>query len=222
MVASVALILGGFFWLTRPRIVELREHPLPTRVNVDYEIFDVVLADMLVTDKSTEDSDIARSITPLLQLALGQLTRTTIPAEKKSDARLVVNVKSQEGYPEEIRGSNDIWSILAKNQIDPEILQDVNDRNRRGVRYLLTAYKPENPAIAVRDLEADPRWGDYLQAFDLPNWAFLELPGYSSDGKTAVLKLTFGPTPHGAWGVYLLKRTGGRWVILDKQFLFLT
>lgn len=39
------------------------------------------------------------------------------------------------------------------------------------------------------------------------------LPGYSSDGTTALVRLAFGPTPHGASATYLLRRGGSQWRI---------
>jgi hypothetical protein len=196
MVASVALLLGGYYWVTRPRSVELRAHPLPTRVNADHDIFDVVLSDLLVN----KDFLRRRAVEPGVDLVL--------------DAR------SQVGYPEDAESCDSSWAILGRNQVAPEILQNMNDRNPSGVEFLLTGYKPEDPTIVVRDLAADPDTSNFLTAYDLPSWVKVKLPGYSSDGGTAVLKFGFGPTPHGAGGVYLLRKLNGRWEVLDKEIYY--
>lgn len=41
----------------------------------------------------------------------------------------------------------------------------------------------------------------------------LYLPGYSSDGKYALVRFSFGPTQHGADAVYLLERQTDRWTV---------
>jgi hypothetical protein len=45
----------------------------------------------------------------------------------------------------------------------------------------------------------------------------MHLPGYSRDGLTALVDFTFGPTPHGAVGFYLLKKVKGRWEIVECE-----
>ena len=44
-------------------------------------------------------------------------------------------------------------------------------------------------------------------------WVMFCLPGYSVDGNTALVRLSFGPSPHGATATYLVKRSGNTWVI---------
>jgi hypothetical protein len=39
------------------------------------------------------------------------------------------------------------------------------------------------------------------------------LPGYSQDGRSAVVRFWFGPSAHGAIATYRLTRKGGHWKI---------
>jgi hypothetical protein len=44
-------------------------------------------------------------------------------------------------------------------------------------------------------------------------YAIAWLPAYSEDAKTALVRVYFGPTPHGATATYLLVRQNGEWTI---------
>jgi len=47
-----------------------------------------------------------------------------------------------------------------------------------------------------------------MSSLETPN-----LPGYSSDGQTALLVFRLGPSSHGAVGYYCLTKRAGRWAI---------
>jgi hypothetical protein len=48
------------------------------------------------------------------------------------------------------------------------------------------------------------------------------LPGYSEDGRTAVVRFMFGPEPHGATGSYMLVKEGDGWKVKWRFFLYYT
>jgi len=51
-------------------------------------------------------------------------------------------------------------------------------------------------------------------------YAHVWLPGYSADGRTAVVRFLFGPTPHGASATYLLTRDDGGWAVRKWTFVY--
>ena len=55
------------------------------------------------------------------------------------------------------------------------------------------------------------------RATELP-WVEVFLPGYSEDGKRAVLRFSYGPNPHGAAGTYLLAKTNKTWNVVWRVF----
>jgi hypothetical protein len=55
---------------------------------------------------------------------------------------------------------------------------------------------------------------------DVRAMAVLWLPAYSSDGRTAVVRFSFGPTAHGATATYLLARGVGGWRVTRWAFAF--
>lgn len=185
-IAVVAVILGGYFWLTREPAVELRLPTQSPRVNVDHEILEIVLSDLLEDKRFNHFGE----------------------GEKK---RLILDARSEEGVFMELRDWHELKKSLEDEGIDPEIIDDFNDRNPRKVRFDLTGYKPANLGIIVRDLESIG-----LRRFDMPPWVQTWLPAYSKDGRVALLRFWFGPSPHGSGGFYLLKKANGRWEILGK------
>src|ERR1700737_4457534 len=79
-VAVVSLILGGYFWMARPRTIELRMAPQPLRANVDHEIFDIVLTELLANDDFLSSRD----------------------RDGKQVSRIVFSSMTEEGYPEDL------------------------------------------------------------------------------------------------------------------------
>jgi hypothetical protein len=55
---------------------------------------------------------------------------------------------------------------------------------------------------------------------DAKAYAIVFLPGYSKDGRTAVVQFDFGPTPHGASATYLLVRTEGGWTVTQSALVY--
>ena len=185
-IAVVALVFSGIVLVFGPREVELRPHPHPARMNGDHDIFDIVLADLLEDEGFNHFAE----------------------GEKK---QLILGTTSEQGVSMEVGDLPDLKKALEDKGIDLEILGDFHDRNPRGVRFDLTDYKPANPGIAVRDLETIG-----YDRSDKPPWVQTWLPAYSKDGKVALLRFWFGPSPHGSGGFYLLKKVEGRWAIIKK------
>jgi hypothetical protein len=55
---------------------------------------------------------------------------------------------------------------------------------------------------------------------DAKNYVWLLAPGYSSDGKTAIVRLSFGPTAHGATATYLLVKEKGKWKVRQRRISY--
>lgn len=74
-------------------------------------------------------------------------------------------------------------------------------------------HKPEPGELTRRNMEQ--------RRPDVKAWVLIPyLPGYSEDRNTAVVKFTFGPTTHGAFGVCLLAKRDGRWVVKWKDLAY--
>jgi hypothetical protein len=198
-VAVVSVILGGYFWMARPRTVELRMAPLPFRANVDHEVFDIVLTDLLVNDEFLFSKD----------------------RDGKQAARIVFSSMTEEGYPEDpehIGGY--LGDLVSEKKVDKDVVENCIDRNPPKVRFSLTEYHPSNPGIVVQDLTEEEHFLGIKQSNPNRGWVEVQLPGYSRDGQTALLRFTFGPTPHGSDGFYLLRKVKGRWEIIAKRLSY--
>ena len=103
------------------------------------------------------------------------------------------------------------------HRIPPVIRADLRRRNPNEPISLAT-FKPVSKKILVRDLDGLHRFGKFEEKY--PNaQAYVEtwLPGYSKDGQSAVLRTSFGPTPHGATATYMLAKKDGRWTVVWRK-----
>jgi hypothetical protein len=98
-----------------------------------------------------------------------------------------------------------VMASLKKRNVHPASLKGMRDRN---------------PKIVVDDLYRYPARRDFefwkaLSKRHPRAIAYVEswLPGYSKDGRRAVLRFGFGPNPHGATATYLLIQHNGRWKV---------
>jgi len=88
----------------------------------------------------------------------------------------------------------------------------------------LAAWTFSGDTILISDLNATMKKAKYpLSAFEdtypqARGWARIRLPGYTRNGATAVVRLTVGPTPHGATATYLLKRQADGWSVIWRVY----
>jgi len=100
------------------------------------------------------------------------------------------------------------WSVPEDARLDMERRTDARER--------FALQKGNLPAfIRLQDFESDPP-GNYFDFAKRSPEARCSIslwpPGYTADRQRAVIRFTFGPTPHGASAVYLLeRRADGLW-----------
>ena len=163
----------------------------------------------------------------------------TVPAMEKK--RVVVLHRVTAG-PSGYLAAHQIQSDLRDHSVPSDALADLELRNS-GIRQTpamdvalpdkpgtpLDGLAPTAPNVVVADLDKLPP-GDslglrgpyetfattYPQAKGYVNaW----LPGYSTNGRRAVVRFLCGPTPHGASATCLLEKdAGGRWNVLWCDF----
>jgi hypothetical protein len=73
----------------------------------------------------------------------------------------------------------------------------------------LFEFTKEDTSFNFRELHSDAR-------------AFVSLwrPGFTRDGKQAVVRFMFGPSPHGAAATYLLERRGNEWHVVHHSLSY--
>jgi hypothetical protein len=194
VVAGVAMGLAGFLWVVRRPTFDLEPAPLPRWANPDHEIYDIVLSDLI--DNPEFDYTIGQTGSKKTQILLNQRTLRPVTREFLSFSR----------WPRE-------------NNVTQEVLNDLVARNPRGVRYELVDYQPGSRDITVALLSDKELRGAYDLRFPgACGYVVPHLPGYSRDGKTALLHFSISPVgDHPAWGYYLLEKTEGRWKITRKH-----
>jgi hypothetical protein len=116
---------------------------------------------------------------------------------------------------------NEHWTL-------PEgILESLEKRNAKPVSLKdaalgLHIVREDLDALSKDDPE-HPHWEFTLEFNvekkypDAKNYVWLWAPGYSSDGKTAIVRLSFGPTAHGATATYLLVKEEGKWKVRQRR-----
>jgi hypothetical protein len=74
--------------------------------------------------------------------------------------------------------------------------------------------------IVVVDIEG-MGWKAFVKAYPKPRgYVEAALPGYSDDGKRAVVFATFGPSSHGAMATAVLEKSGDKWVVKWHRLFF--
>jgi hypothetical protein len=114
---------------------------------------------------------------------------------------------------------------LARRQTVPEdVGNSLRARNAAGPTSL-ASFKSTSPKILVGDLSEVPEGDDWQEEFekrfpDAKGYIKAWLPGYSRDGRTAVLRFRVGPTPHGAVGTYFFEKSNGLWKVKWKHIIY--
>jgi hypothetical protein len=169
----------------------------PESVNLDHDLFDIVLSD-LIDNEDFEPATGGRRVEKC-QIVFGD---TTLVGPGKIGASLAA------------------W--FRDKPIPDEVKNSFLERNPQGKRFLLAGYQPSNSKILVRDLrQVDQDLGFASQFPDARGYVESYLPAYSRDGRTALVLFSFGPTPHGAIGCYLLHKASGFWMISERMIAYL-
>ena len=190
-VAILGLIIACYHWVFCPTLVLVERARPPQSVSLDDEIFDIVLSD-LIENQEFNPATGGRGVEKH-QIVLGDTTMVGF------------------GRIGETRFGLDRW--CREKGIPLEVQDDFSIRNPKGKRCVLARYRPSNPNILVRALGPIDRDLGFSARFpDARGYVETHLPGYSRDGATALVVFTFGPTPHGATGCYLLGKMEGQCV----------
>lgn len=102
--------------------------------------------------------------------------------------------------------------------INPDAYESLVQRNSGSVS--ISALGIQDNGIVLADLNAlsdtaGVGWEDRFQkAFpQAKGYVYARLPGLTADGKTAVVRLTVGPSDHGETATWLLKKHHGKWQV---------
>lgn len=109
---------------------------------------------------------------------------------------------------------SDLFADLVRRNGDPVPMSDFGWRDSRIIVTDLDREMSDSSGGlfgAMEFWERHPKsWGHVA----------VSMPGYSTDGETAIVVADGGPSPHGEWWVFLVKRTGGRWRVVDRTLDF--
>jgi hypothetical protein len=164
----------------------------------------------------------------VLEATLNDLTSPRNPEHKRRfevpRREIVVNLKTIEfELDPDWDGETRNFDGVDARTVPAEILADLRRRSREPVKSLMD-FRPANRDIIVTDLDrttedAANRGEDSDETFrkEYPTaWGYVwaRLPGYSKDGRTAVVLFDGGPFGgHGLGWVYLLVKTGSKWEV---------
>jgi hypothetical protein len=194
-VTMLALTIACCHWVFRTTLVLVERARQPQSVSLDQDVFNIVLSDLI--ENAEFDPATGGRAVEKRQIIFGDTTRVGF------------------GRIGESRVGLDEW--CREKGIPLEVQDDLAIRNPKGKRFVLARYQPSNPNILVRALRSIDRGEGFPAQFpDARGYVETYLPGYSRDGATALVVFTFGPTPHGAMGCYLLGKVKGQWEILER------
>jgi uncharacterized protein (TIGR02246 family) len=166
----------------------------------DYAVLEAALDDLTSTENPEYRYQI-RNVGPRHEIVIDDNTWEHAPRDPGDESR---NIDRRDPRP-----------------IPDDIRADLRRRDD-GPPTSLADFRPANPRIIVRDLDElfGPAEGPLsaIAAFDerYPDaWGYVSthLPGYSTDGSSAVVVFEGGPSAHGLDWVYMLSRRGKRWEV---------
>lgn len=105
--------------------------------------------------------------------------------------------------------------------IAPDILESIVRRNAKPVS--LSSLAGGQPIILVDDSVLREDWLEVpgrFRGFTPKGEIKMSLPGYSKDGRAAVVEISFGWPIHGASGVFYLSRTNDGWRIDHRSYVY--
>lgn len=160
--------------------------------DVDRQIFEIVLADAIASE---EFVTMANSRKRKQKIVLAAKTAGS-SGLLLSDAQIRADTRDDD-----------------EKKIPSDVLADLQERNSRG-SISLTEFRPASPDIIVDDVSKLVEFDSFEERYpDAKAFVFAWLPGYAKDGRTAILRFYFGPTSHGATGIYFLTKVDGKWTI---------
>ena len=169
--------------------------PIANVPNVDQQVIEAALLDLL----ALSDSPVAARKAP--------------PAELRFAAQAsTYPVKAQQVL---MRHQKERWDALSKEQLDAAT-EAANDLVRR--HEAKETFAPFTPTDARVKVETQPRPTTIGSIYERPihTWS----PGYTRDGRYAVVFLSIPWSMHHADGTYLLERDGNGWKVLLRQFVY--
>lgn len=114
----------------------------------------------------------------------------------------------------QIKGDISQWTVPEEARLDMERRVDATEELPRSH---LPAF------IHILDFDERPPY-NILEFVDHGSeakcWVKLWPPGYTRDGRRAVVRFLFGPTSHGASATYLLQQCDGKWHIVHHSVAY--
>jgi hypothetical protein len=136
----------------------------------------------------------------------------------ENKAQIVLNEKTNGSGGFDDDQLNSEFGSAKEGGIPVPICADLRRRNS-AEPLSLSGFKPKNSKILVEELPDITQRGQFNFERKYPQAnTYVEawLPGYSKDGKTAVVRVRFGPSPHEGTATYLLENREGRWKVKWK------
>jgi hypothetical protein len=139
------------------------------------------------------------------------------------DGKTGVLVHSESAGPARLYLSDDQLradTMGEKWEVPAELREDLRRRNARRVPLGELAF---GKGAVTADMDKALRRDDWRPPENHPHvraYARVWLPAYSKDGRMAVVRFLFGPTPHGASATYLLTKRDGGWKVTKWKLAF--
>ena len=180
----------------------------PEEKKRDYAVIETCLID-LTDPKSPANKNSVKNGHVGKYVVLGPIT-------SRSDGCL-----SREDLPSLLEGADE------GQKIPEEIGDELRQRNS-GAPVSLADFRSSKTVIRIRDpyaefkesfdtLFAESYWKKYPDSW---RYVYAFLPGYSKDGKTAVVVFDTGPSPHGEEVTFLLVKSEAGWKVKWRNFHF--
>jgi hypothetical protein len=169
--------------------------PVAAVRDVDQQVIEAALADLL----TLSDSPVAMRKAPPAELRFAA-EAATYPV--KTDQILMQRDKEQ-------------WAALSREQMDAATEAAKDLVRRHEAKATFAPFTPSDPRVKA---ETQPRPTTIGSIYERPIQAWP--PGYTRDGRYAIVFLSIPWSMHHADGTYLLEREGSGWKVLLRQLVY--
>ncbi|MDM4019420.1 hypothetical protein [Roseiconus lacunae] len=180
---------------------------------------------------------IARPTLLLMLLLSGcqtEVENRDTPSTGESVYQLIVSDLTQKESPDARFVGTEVWVAPQFNEgdslfyswgddidVDDDLIQSLKQASKETVEF--PAAEQFGPNARVTDIESFHDlhyYGENNKPIAAKCLVQFWRPGYSDDGKRAVVRFYYGPSPHGAAGTYVLRYADGEWRIVASTISY--
>ncbi|GAB5517059.1 hypothetical protein [Rhodopirellula baltica] len=159
----------------------------------------------------TKESSVATPIDPLYELIVSDLAKGEPPVLAFVGTQVWIN-------PDFCNGDSLFYRWGTEIEMDDELVEALQRASEQTSPFPVHGdFGPDGRVTEIASFHEDFYYQDDNTQVDAKCMIQFWRPGYTPDGRRAVVRFYYGPSPHGAVGTYVLQHTEGGWEIVASK-----